>query len=60
MNAGDSVATPLVVIAPILFALTSVKRRLFWLPGRMIAGVLGVGKSIVAAVYDRRRFRNRR
>ena len=45
MNSADSVTTPSVVIEAILFALNSVKSRLFSLPGRMMVGVARRGED---------------
>src|SRR5690349_17475940 len=59
-NSTDSVTTPSVVIEAILLALNSVNKRLFELPGRMIVGVLGVGKIVMSragvtrAISDRK------
>src|SRR5206468_10351886 len=47
---GGSVTTPLVVIEAILLAVNAVNSTLFGLAGRMIVGVAGVGKIVIASV----------
>src|ERR1051325_6777056 len=47
-NGSDSITTPSVVIEAIVFAVKEVKRRLSPAPGRMIDGVCGTGKTVIA------------
>ncbi len=50
INSSDSVTTPSVVIDAILLALNSVNKRLFPVPGLMMKGWFGVGKSVMSIV----------